>query len=190
MTKQELRKTYLEKRRNLSQTELNLRSRLICANFFSRFNLEFVRFIHVFLPIAKQNEPDTWLIIEKIRLEYPTTKILVPRIKTLSNNLEHVELHNSSSLSENRLGIKEPELGEIRQPDEVDMVLVPLLTFDLNGHRVGYGKGFYDRFLAECRPDTLKIGVSLFDGVLKIDDINSHDQPIHHCITPQEVVSF
>ena len=190
MKKLELRKTYLEMRRHLSQTEVALRSQLICTNFFFRFDLESVRFLHIFLPIVKQNEPDTWLIIGEIRKKQPEIKILVPRIKPLSNSLEHVELQETSPLRENQLGIREPQFGETYQPDQVDIVLVPLLVFDMTGHRVGYGKGFYDRFLAECRADTLRVGLSLFDGVPRIDDINAHDEPLHHCVTPQEVVSF
>jgi len=190
MTKQELRKSYLQKRRELSDEELEVRSGLICDNFFARFDLVAVRFLHLFLPIAKQKEPNTWRIVERVRRDFPSTKILVPRIRTSTNTLEHVSLNASSELRENSLGISEPTFGEGHESSEVDLVLVPLLAFDLNGHRVGYGKGFYDRFLKECRADTLRIGISLFDGVLKIDDVDSHDEPLHHCVTPLEVISF
>ena len=70
------------------------------------------------------------------------------------------------------------------------MVLVPLLGFDERGHRVGYGKGFYDRFLAECNPKIQKIGLSLFEPVAQIDDTSDFDIPLDACITPNRIWYF
>jgi 5-formyltetrahydrofolate cyclo-ligase len=69
-------------------------------------------------------------------------------------------------------------------------VLVPLLIFDRQGHRVGYGKGFYDRFLRRCGPETRRIGISLFDGIDKISDVHSSDETLHQCITPEAIITF
>ena len=76
-------------------------------------------------------------------------------------------------------------------PDEaVDAVIVPLIVFDKNGNRVGYGGGYYDKFLAHCRKDTLKIGVSLFDPVDEIGGMEDFDVSLDHCVTPEKVWSF
>ncbi len=72
----------------------------------------------------------------------------------------------------------------------IDWVLVPLLAFDRRGHRVGYGKGFYDRFLAGCRSDARKIGLSLFAPVVAIDDIGSQDVALDAVVTPDRVWTF
>jgi 5-formyltetrahydrofolate cyclo-ligase len=64
------------------------------------------------------------------------------------------------------------------------MILLPMLTFDKNGYRVGYGKGFYDRFCALCKPGTRFIGLSLFEPVDAIDDVNEYDVWMHSCLTP------
>ncbi len=70
------------------------------------------------------------------------------------------------------------------------MVLIPLLAFDLQGNRVGYGKGFYDKLLSDCRPSCIRVGLSLFDATDNITDINNLDQPLSLAITPSGMVSF
>ena len=74
--------------------------------------------------------------------------------------------------------------------NEIDLVLVPLLAFDKNGYRVGYGKGYYDKFLSNCRPDVIKIGLSFFDAVDEIEDIDDYDLPLNFCVTPQRLYDF
>jgi 5-formyltetrahydrofolate cyclo-ligase len=70
------------------------------------------------------------------------------------------------------------------------VILVPLLAFDLKGFRVGYGGGYYDRFLVQCRPDAVRIGLSYFDPVEKIVDIDRYDVTLHSCVTPDETYHF
>jgi 5-formyltetrahydrofolate cyclo-ligase len=72
----------------------------------------------------------------------------------------------------------------------IDLVFIPLLACDLQGNRVGYGKGFYDRFLSKCRYDVKKIGLSFFDPVDKIEDVNVFDIPLDECITPKKTWVF
>ncbi len=91
---------------------------------------------------------------------------------------------------ENSWGISEPSSGARIKPEEIDMVVVPLLCFDVSGHRTGYGKGFYDRFLAACRSDCVKIGVSHFGPVDRIDDIREHDVRLDACVTPGHTYTF
>jgi 5-formyltetrahydrofolate cyclo-ligase len=70
------------------------------------------------------------------------------------------------------------------------MVLIPLLAFDQTGQRVGYGKGYYDRFLANCRPDCIKTGLSFFPAEDKITDTNTFDIAMDFCITPDKIYEF
>jgi 5-formyltetrahydrofolate cyclo-ligase len=67
---------------------------------------------------------------------------------------------------------------------------LPLLCFDKHGHRVGYGKGYYDNFLGDCRPETIKIGLSLFEVEDEIDAIYADDVPLNFCVTPDKVYPF
>ena len=78
----------------------------------------------------------------------------------------------------------------IFDPKMIEVVFIPLLCFDLKGNRVGYGSGFYDRFLKECNSNTLKIGLSFFKPENIIEDTNSFDVKLDICITPQKVFSF
>ena len=88
------------------------------------------------------------------------------------------------------LNILEPQSNEIMSPGEIDMVFVPLLAFDKNGFRLGYGKGFYDKWLADCRPDCIKIGFCYFEPIEAIDDRNEFDVPLDISITPHNVYVF
>jgi 5-formyltetrahydrofolate cyclo-ligase len=93
-------------------------------------------------------------------------------------------------LEVNSFGIPEPKFGEEIPEVKLDFVFVPLLAINNRGHRVGYGKGFYDKLLAKCKPTCVFIGLNIFDEFVVIDDINSLDIAIHYCITPGGFYDF
>ena len=70
------------------------------------------------------------------------------------------------------------------------MILVPLLAYDLQGNRVGYGKGFYDRFLAKCNANVQKVGLSYFEPLDSIGDAESFDIKLNSCISPEKIWIF
>ena len=90
----------------------------------------------------------------------------------------------------NEFNILEPIEGDLVEASAIDLVIVPLLVCDEKGHRVGFGKGFYDRYLKECREDCIKVGVCYFEPVEKIDDANEFDVPLDFCITPGKAYVF
>ena len=187
MQKAELRKLMLQRRRALPAEEVQQRSQRIADLFFQHFPLQPGQTVHVFLPIIRNNEVNTWSIIERLRLKHPEVRVAVPVTDAEQNVLTHHCLTEEAVLVENPWGIPEPQNAQLIHAQEVDVVLLPLLAFDLAGHRVGYGKGFYDRFLADCRPDVLKIGLSLEPAVEGIADPNPFDVPLDYAITPEEV---
>lgn len=188
MTKSELRKLYLQKRLALTEADSLNYSRQICEQFFFNFDLSFLKVIHLYLPIEKNKEPDTWLILDRIRREFPNLRISIPRVKnSLLNSFFFEGLHQ---LEKNSWGIPEPKQGVPTLTEIIDLVIIPLLAFDQKGHRVGYGKGFYDRFLNECRPDCKKVGLSFFGPVEKITDTDEYDIALTHCITPHRLYKF
>lgn len=151
------------------------------------------RVVHTFLPIARQNEVDTWSIIHRIWQDLPDVQIAVSVTDTTTNRrLSHHILTPETHLIENRWGIPEPQPdGRIAiDSGQIDLVLTPLLVFDRQGHRVGYGKGYYDRFLGGCRPDCQKIGLSLFEPIERIDDIEPTDVRLDACVIPDQVFHF
>ncbi|GAB4026085.1 5-formyltetrahydrofolate cyclo-ligase [Spirosoma koreense] len=196
MTKEELRCRYLAERKALSPGEAERRSQLIADRFFDFLAgsqpTDTSAIIHTFLPIRRQNEVDTWQIINRLWQSYPHISVAVPITDSSKNTLSHSLLFSETPLALNRWGIPEPSLAHrhLKQPGDFSLVLVPLLVFDQQGHRVGYGGGYYDRFLAECRPDCLKIGLSLADPVMQIDAIASTDIRLDLCITPTQTYRF
>lgn len=190
MTKQELRKTYLQKRKALSEAEYGQLNFQLYQNFFSNVDLSFVSVLHTFLPITSKKEVDTWLIIDRVRREFPNVRISVPKVNSQTGVFDSFYFEGLHQLVTNEWGIQEPKQGIPTEPEKVDIVLIPLLAYDATGHRVGYGKGFYDRFLSTCRPDCKKIGLSLFEAEEKISDFNGTDVKIDSCITPTGVINF
>lgn len=196
MTKAELRREFLAKRKALTVEEVTQASQRIASHFFTYLeqcglgNAQAT--LHTFLPIKRRNEVDTWPIINQIWTNFPHIQINVPVTDEYTNQLISYMLFPSTALVENRLRIPEPAVGSRYETDlaQISIVLVPLLIFDKRGHRVGYGGGYYDRFLASCRPDCLKIGLSLFDPVDTIDDIVSTDVPLDWFITPRQLYSY
>jgi len=189
MTKEELRKVYLQKRISLSEFEYaNLNTRLT-GTFFNNVDLTGIQFLHSFLPLEKFKEPDTWQIINRLRSEFPEIGIYLPRVNDKTQNLESIFFEGSHLLAPSKWGIPEPVDGTPIDPEKLDMVLVPMLIFDKRGHRVGYGKGFYDKFLSSCRKDCKRVGISFFDPVDQIEGITTFDIPVDCCITPNTFYS-
>ncbi|MBN8576929.1 MAG: 5-formyltetrahydrofolate cyclo-ligase [Cytophagales bacterium] len=190
MNKAELRKIYLQKRQALSEAEYAQLNFQLYQQFFAHIDLSFVKVIHTFLPLSSKHEPDTWLIIDRLRREFPHIRISIPKTKPESNELENFYFEGLHQLVTNAWGIPEPRQGIPTETERIDLVLVPLLTFDKAGHRVGYGKGFYDRFLKQCRPACLKVGLSLFDVEENLIDTTDFDVPLDSCITPAGIINF
>ena len=187
MTKAELRKIYLSRRKNLSAAERKAKSELISDAFFAKFDLRRIRFLHCFLPIEKFNEIDTRLIFERVWREFPHITTLLPRVNFQTNEIENLKFTSKTKLAQNQWLIHEPAHDELVESAKIDAVLVPLLCFDIRGFRVGYGKGFYDRFLRRCRQDCLKIGLSYFEAVEKIEDADDFDVKLDFCVTPEKL---
>lgn len=190
MTKTELRKAYKQKRASLTTTEIDLFNGRLLKHLLQSIDWGKVCYLHTFLPIAGQKEPDVWSFISHLKQDYPSVKIVISRSKPNDCSMEHFLWTANVELKKNVWGIAEPVDGERVDEILLDVVLVPLLVADTAGNRVGYGKGFYDRFLKKCRPDCLKIGVSFFDPIEKIDDVDAFDVPLDMLITPYSTHVF
>jgi 5-formyltetrahydrofolate cyclo-ligase len=190
MLKSELRKIYLEKQKALSESERSERCAKLVNLFFQHFNLTKIHFLHSFLPIRRYNEINTHLILEKLWRDFPQIETVVPRVNPDTNEIENLQFTHETELALSNWQIHEPTHDEIVEPEKIDIVLAPLLCFDESGHRVGYGRGFYDRFLAKCRPDAQKIGLSYFEPVAEIADTGGFDTSLDFCVTPDKIWQF
>lgn len=186
MRKADLRKQALRQRNSLGEQELaELNKKLL--ERFKTLDFSNVKSLHIFLPILRHKEPNTWPLIDWLRRQHPEIKIIVPKADFESNLMSHFHYQGQSDLALNRFGIPEPQNADAFEGTP-DMVLVPLLAFDERGYRVGYGKGFYDRFLENL--DTQKIGLSFFDAAAQINDVHLNDIRLDKCITPDRIIDF
>ncbi|TGD81757.1 5-formyltetrahydrofolate cyclo-ligase [Hymenobacter wooponensis] len=190
MLKADIRRKFMARRRSLSEAEVGQRSQAVQQQLFAQFTVAEWQWLHVFLPIPQRREPDTWGIIRHVWAEQLPVQLAVPVVQADGHTLRHYHLTPNTQLVDNRWGIPEPVGATEVLPAQLDAVLVPLLAFDETGHRVGYGKGFYDHFLGQCRPDTLRIGLSLEPPVTHIADTWPGDERLNACIMPEKVWRF
>lgn len=190
MTKAELRKYYLNKRLSLDEEEFARYNFDICENFFALLDLQNVKVLHSFIPMENTREPNTRMIIYKATEKYPSLKVSVPKINVQTVEIENYYYEAPDQLKANAWGIPEPQYGVQTATEDIDMVLVPMLVADQNGHRVGYGKGFYDKFLATCKRSCVAVGLCFYEPISRIDDINLLDMPLQYCVTPVKVHRF
>jgi 5-formyltetrahydrofolate cyclo-ligase len=190
MTKTELRALYIAKRQALTSVEHADLSAKIASLFFSNVDLSKIRTVNCFVSLKHKGEVETALIIERLWRDHPKIATDAPRINLSSGEIEAFQFDKSTTLIENRWRIPEPAGGDPIDPQELDLVIVPLLCFDETGYRVGYGRGYYDKFLVRCRPDCLKVGLSFFSPVDRISDTDDLDIPLDRCVTPEKVYDF
>jgi 5-formyltetrahydrofolate cyclo-ligase len=194
LTKAALRRAALARRQAFTSAEVDERSQQLASQLFAHFPVAQWRWLHVFLPLARKNEPDTWPLIHRIWAEHLPVRLAAPVVQPDGISLKHYELTPTTPLQASRWGIPEPVASPATEvaPVQLDAVLVPLLACDQQGQRVGYGGGFYDRFLAECRPGTLFIGLNILDDepVATLADVLPTDVPLHACLKPGGVWNF
>lgn len=186
MDKVLLRKKYLDKRAALSGEQIEEKS-LAIANKCLALPLWHLSNFHLFLSITEKKEINTEYLLHI--LQGKDKNIVLPRVNGQTQTLDHFLLTDNTVIKKNKWGIPEPVDGFPFPVEKIEVVFIPLLAFDLQGNRVGYGKGFYDKFLVQCSQDVLKVGLSLFDPEDEIA-VEITDIPLNFCVTPGVVYSF
>lgn len=159
---------------------------LTIANKLIRLPVWDYTYYHLFLPIVNKKEINTEYLLSIIQGK--DKEVVLPKVE--GDELKHYLLLESTKLKANSWGIPEPQSGIEVVPKKIDVVFVPLLAFDQSGHRIGYGKGMYDGFLANCRKDVIKIGLSFFEAEDEFKEVFSTDIPLDYCITPKKIYKF
>lgn len=157
---------------------------------FQSAALPFIDAVLTYWPIEENNEPDTHLFTEFLKFRNPEMRTCYPVADFATGIMKAVATDIDTPFVKTALNIFEPQGSEFLPATEIDLVFVPLLAFDKNGFRVGYGKGFYDKWLAETRGDCVKVGFSYFEPVDGITGLHEFDLPLDLCITPQNVYVF
>ena len=187
MTKKELRIKYKALRNDLAENAIEEMS-LAIANRSLALPIWDKNYFHIFLPITGHKEINTEYILHV--LSGKDKNIIVPKSDFDSREMTHFLLTDNTRLAVNMYGIPEPVEGIEILANKIEVVFIPLLAYDKIGHRVGYGKGFYDRFLSGCSAETIKIGLSLFEAEEIISDVLESDVRLNYCVTPNEIHSF
>ena len=179
ITKSSLRKTVLQYRRLLSEEEFSKRNKALLSNLKKHMEENNCHVIHTFLPMVRNKEVDVtplfdWMWENNIQ-------IIVSRTDFKTRVMLHFLLEKNTVLVENKMGIPEPLDATPVDFHEVDLILVPLLAFDKNKNRIGYGGGFYDRLLNETK--AAKVGLSLSPPLDQLIQKEEWDVPMDHIIS-------
>lgn len=187
MTKAELRLKYKAMRHGLSLDAIEIQS-LDIANQLLKLPIWDKTYYHLFLSITEHKEVQTEFILHILHAKDKETVLSKSNFET--QELTNYLLTDNTVIRKNTWGIPEPVDGIEVNSSKIDVIFVPLLAFNKAGHRVGYGKGFYDKFLSKCKPEALKIGLSFFEPVDYIDGIIESDVPLDYCVTPTTICTF
>lgn len=187
MSKEALRISLSRKRKKLTPEQVTKKS-LAIANRVKNLPIWDKSFYHVFLSIAVKNEVGTDFLLHL--LQGRDKNVVISKSDFSTKEMSHFLLTDATVIKENSYGIPEPQSGIPITIDQLDVVFVPLLGFDATGNRLGYGGGFYDRFLAACRPDCLKIGLSLLDQMEARIPAEETDVKLDTVVTPDKVIQF
>jgi 5-formyltetrahydrofolate cyclo-ligase len=194
MNKKDLRKKYKELREQLSVDEIEAKSMAIANRLLQLDTIPNGRqvweqtYFHLFLSIEEQKEVDTEFILQILAGKDKEIVVAKSNFKTLE--MSHYLLTDNTKFQKNDYNIYEPVDGLEVPVSKIDVVFVPLLAYDKKGNRVGYGKGFYDKFLSKCREDIIKIGLSFFEPEDAIAAVSETDIRLDYCVTPMTVYNF
>ncbi len=186
MDKKSLRKIFQEKRDSLSEAEIYQRSSIICNRLF---DMDVYRTSQkIFTYINYKSEFVSSIIIDRALSDKKT--VAVPVMSGNAHEMFFIEIKNLNELSKNKFGILEPKLifDKIIKPDFKTIIIVPALAFDKKGFRLGYGGGFYDKYLSE-NESFLTVGCA-FDFQI-IDEIihNKFDIPVDLILSENTLIN-
>lgn len=188
-SKKTLRQTYLNKRKQLSEAEQSKLNDLLLIQL-QKLELPFAQTVFNYVPMEHKAEPNTYLFSHYLSFILPELILAYPVTDISQSSMEAYAVHEDTKFERRQFGLIEPVSTELVPPEEIDIIIVPLLAADQSGYRVGYGKGIYDRYISRCREDVFKIGFSFFPPVEQISDININDIPLNVLVSPEKIYYF
>ena len=187
MLKVDARNLLSQKRQQLSGTDCVKWDDLILIQL-QKLDWSHTHCIGNYYPIEKHNEPNSLLLAKYLNYIIPDLIITYPVVNKILGTMDFFTA--SDEMTTNEWGIAEPLAEKQIAHDQIDAFLVPLLGFDVLGHRVGFGKGYYDKYFENCKHPHKRIGISYFDPIPNIQDTHEFDVPLTHCITPWNSYEF
>jgi 5-formyltetrahydrofolate cyclo-ligase len=183
--KKKIRKDILTVRNALPRTEREAMSRIICSNFTNLSLLSDCASVMIFLSFGSEINTDyiiEWLWKQKKR-------VLVPLCKPETREMDIFSIANFADLEPGYFGIREPKRGlrPIVAREVIDLAAVPAVAFDRRGYRVGYGGGYYDRFLAGM--DVPMIGLAFDCQIITAAPVDKYDLAVQGIVTEKEYIN-
>lgn len=171
MDKTELRREIRARKRAMTEEEIETRSAKLARLFFASEAYQKAKTIYGYLPYNQ--EVRTVPMLERALKD--GKKVAVPKV--YGEEMKFLYLDNLNAVAKGYAGIPEPIADEPVAQDETALVLMPGLAFDPQGHRIGYGGGFYDKFLA-AEPHHPTLALCYEFQMLPKLDVEDHDIPV------------
>jgi 5-formyltetrahydrofolate cyclo-ligase len=193
MKKSDIREKALAERKSWTQQDFELKNVQLLNQIIEFLNpLPRNLMLMSFHSMEQHREIMTAKLHELLIHEPFYHQLIFPKVEKNMSQLIPYLTDKKSIFVRSDWGILEPTNDTSVQlnPKDINLIFIPLLAIDTQGHRVGYGKGFYDRFLANTKPELIKIGLCLEEPIEPIEDLNSFDIAMDFAITPKSVYRF
>lgn len=136
--------------------------------------------------VSLDDEVSTKKIIEDLFSK--NKNVYVPKADLKKGTMTAVKISKKTAFFENRIGIQEPVVGEKIDKDSLDIIIIPAVAYDYWGHRIGFGNGFYDKFLKGTKAQ--KIGVGFEFQLLESIPAEEHDVKVDMLITEKRMIKY
>ncbi|RKD30087.1 5-formyltetrahydrofolate cyclo-ligase [Thermohalobacter berrensis] len=188
MEKQKIRNEILTKRKNLSEKDIINKSKKICDLFLS--TVLFKKSKNIMAYVDFRNEVKTEHIIKTALSKGKNIFIPITITKTKELLLSQLKDYDNE-LTKGTYGILEPKEEYIRKsdPDLLDLIIVPGVAFDKRGYRIGYGGGYYDRFLGKLNKEIPKIALAFDVQIVPKIIPDKFDIPVDFIITENAIIN-
>jgi 5-formyltetrahydrofolate cyclo-ligase len=187
MNKEEIRRKILKKRLSLSSEDIRDKSRKVFLNLAE--TVEYTNSQNIMFYVATRSEVQTE---EMIKMSIKMGKnVFVPIILSECINLAPSKIFDfNTELEKGKKGILEPkkEYYRLFPPEDIDLIIIPGVAFDLYGNRIGRGFGYYDNFLRKIRSSAKIVALAFEMQILKKIPNDKNDIPVHKIITEKRTI--
>lgn len=183
--KKELRIRVLNIRENISKDEKDLKDNIILENLFES-NL-YKNSKNIFVYISFRDEINTIKLIEKAFLD--NKNVYVPKVYNSNKIMKAIKIDSLDNLEKNKMGILEPKNDNLSiDKNNIDLIIVPGAVFDEDFNRIGYGGGYYDRYLEEISYKNNKIALAYDFQIISKIEAEEHDIKMDYIITDKRIL--
>jgi 5-formyltetrahydrofolate cyclo-ligase len=183
--KDNMRRIMLQKRNSLAYDAINTKSVEIQQRFTNSYEFNHVKILASYFPTGSE------VRTEKIISAALKSNRLVALPRTEGEDIKFYQIFLSTNLIAGRFGIKEPPISSNSfVSDDIDLLLVPGILFDTRGYRIGYGYGYYDKFIAKKKKSTLSVGLAYECQMCEEIPRSNYDQKINILVTEKRMLYF